>query len=211
MKKTIFNDRFNQTKLVIENNINLVDKIIKPLKSFNRELEYDDINKSNGEITFLISYKGRAITKVKPQYKINEKVAIAQSGKDMYLQLSHIFGRSSKEARAFRLANLWENWWYNKMHTPSNECLYYIKIQDINIKRVQDINELDAMLHGIKYNNELEKYVVEEVKRDGCTYVEEFKTAVQAYAYLFDQLNYPGAWADNPYVIEYKFYTYINI
>lgn len=211
MNKTIFNDRFNQTELVIKNNMHFVDKIIKPLNSFNGELEYDVINKSNREITFLISYKGRPITKVKPQYKIGDKVGIAQSGKDIYLQLSHIFGQSSKEAKAFRLANLCEIWWYNKMHMPSNKCLYYIKIKDINFKRVQEINELDAILHGIKYNNELEKYVVEEVKRDGCTYVEEFNSAVQAYAYLFDKLNYPGAWVDNPYVIEYKFYTYRTI
>lgn len=211
MKKMIFNDRFNQTELVIKNNMHFVDKIIKPLKSFKGELEYDVINKTNREITFLISYKGRPITKVKPQYKIGDKVGIAQSGKEIHLELSHIFGRSSQESKAFRLAKQREIWWYNKMHTPSNECLYYIKIKDINIKRVQEINELDAILRGIKYNNELEKYVVEEIKRDGCIYVEEFKTAVQAYAYLFDKLNYPGAWADNPYVIEYKFYTYRNI
>lgn len=210
MKKLSFNDRFNQTEMVIKNRIHFIEKNIKSLKSFNKNLEFVEIKRIRGEIFFLVTYKGRQITKVKPQYKIGEIVSIAQSGKEIYKVMYHRWGGLSSVTKDFKTLNSCEKWWYNKQNTPPEQCAYCIKIDDIRIRRAQDINELDAFLHGIKYNSEIEKYVVEEVKRDGCTYVEEFKTAVQAYAYLFDKLNYPGAWADNPYVLEYQFHSEIN-
>ena len=145
-----------------------------------------------------------------PKYEVGEVVAIAQSYKTIYDELTD---KDGEEA-----AN---EWWCNaheaiggspdtsggnnnKMFVKADLMPHHIKITDIKVERLQDISDEDIMREGvwqIHFNDEL-FYVPQNI---GYAPTVAFPSARLAFWYLIDSVSGKGTWERNPWVAAYSF------
>lgn len=96
--------------------------------------------------------------------------------------------------------------WKNKMFVKAKYMPHRIRITDIRVERLQDINNEDCLREGIR------KSVVEygDKKIVQWTYFDEkrttwFDSPRDAFAALIDRISGRGTWQRNPWVFVYKF------
>ena len=96
--------------------------------------------------------------------------------------------------------------WTNKMFVKANFMPHRIRITDIRVERLQDINNEDCLREGIR------KSVVEygDKKIVQWTYFDEkrtiwFDSPRDAFAALIDRISGRGTWQYNPWVYVYEF------
>lgn len=213
MKKIMFNDRFNLTKLVIEGRKTMTRRIIDCSKNkvfldllgdenymkYDGTLSYDyedDVLRIDDDFDYCI---------LKPHYKIGEKVAIAQSYDSFYDDTHNPVLFPSGIG------------WTNKMFVRADLMPHNIKITDVRIERLQDISGEDCLKEGItEVSGEFEAHTVLQdgyygerikvIKRYyGIEYYELGESPREAYGTLIDKISGKGAWESNPWVLAYEF------
>lgn len=199
MKKIIFNDRFNLTKLVLEGRKNMTRRFINS--------NYTSIIISEGIYLGVVGDKEKYV-RIIPKYELGEVVAIAQS----YQQVENDFG-------SLHIPIISEDHpgWHNKMFVKA-ECMpYRIRITNIKVERLQDISDEDCLKEGItEVSGEFEAHTVLQdgyygerirvIKRYyGIEYYELGESPREAYGTLIDKISGKGTWKSNPWVLAYEF------
>lgn len=142
------------------------------------------------------------------KYKVGEEVAIAQS-------YNNIFNEMMKDGSDW---DLYEDFRCcamgfeqagnkNKMFVRPELMPHRIKITNIRVERLQDINLEDCLREGVVYApNALNLYPY-FLDRKGKIMPLEFQSARDAFAYLIDHTggNGKGTWKDNPWAFVYEF------
>ena len=203
MQKISFKDMFGLTDLVLSGKKTQTRRIV-PKEVFT--LDWDTRQSSEGgtlELVIADSFGSyyNIIDTIYNKYKNNEVVAVAQNYEKAGVDFVPFKKGCKKWGDARKLAG-----WTNKMFVRAELMPHTIKITNIRIERLQDINNEDCLAEGI------EKMIV------GCEYYcysflspnpnkiwEDFKSPRQAYATLIDKVNGKGTWESNPYVFVYNF------
>ena len=220
MQKISFKDKFGLTDLVLSKKKIQTRRIEKSLLSLQtKEIKgqcYKFYNNKFREVTDDLRYLNSAapdkyavivrttdgqLLEFKPQYRMREVVAVAQSYEKAKVEFVPFKEGCGKWGNPRKLAG-----WTNKMFVRAELMPHTIKITNIRVERLQDINDEDCLAEGI------EKMIV------GCEYYcysflspnpnkiwEDFKSPRQAYATLIDKVNGKGTWESNPYVFVYDF------
>ena len=83
--------------------------------------------------------------------------------------------------------------WRPSIHMPRWASRITLEITDVRVERLQDISEADAKAEGVSMPD------VTPTPPDFWSYQQEFR-------HLWEQINGPGSWNDNPWVwvIEFK-------
>ena len=179
-----------------------------PVGGFEHDVLFMDVRK-------ILPYMGRsdypAPTKYQPRYERGEEVAIAQSYKNLIEQ-----GYLCRESDGWVSEKYCTSPGYrNKMFVKAEYMPHRIRITDINVERLQDISEEDAMREGIfKYDkpplhHECDPFApwppyVKPYKHDNDN-LKYRCSARYAFAYLIDKVSGTGTWNRNPWVFAYKF------
>lgn len=212
MKKIMFNDRFNLTKLVLEG-----------IKTHTRRLELDcnirfylynyegSYPKIEDNKICIYSDDGYLLATRNTRYKIGEEVAIAQS----YSQCGN-FPDYELDEDGYPVMPK-RRGYFNKMFVKAELMPYRIRITNIKIERMQDISDEDCLKEGItEVSGEFEAHTVLQngyygerlrvIKRYyGIQYYELGESPREAYGTLIDKISGKGTWESNPYVIVYEF------
>lgn len=134
------------------------------------------------------------------------------------------FGVAQSTIWAVRMERVWqENPDANPPNCPRWASRLTLTVTDVRVERLQDISEADAIAESIKtdvwasvipsladpscadaYAPEMSIYWHEDDDSDDCV---QF-TAKAAFAKLWDRINGPGAWDDNPWVVALTFTVY---
>lgn len=138
---------------------------------------------------------------IKPQFKIGEIVAIAQSYKDAGLNPNTLL--PTVNGNMIPAYN--HKGWNNKMFVSASLMPRKIQIKNIRLQRLQDISDEDCLKEGIKKivsdDGTLRYYVKDGYGRTlYATYSPQ-----RAYSFLIDRISGKGTWGSNPYVWAYSF------
>jgi hypothetical protein len=101
--------------------------------------------------------------------------------------------------------------WRPSIHMPRWASRLTLEIAGVRVERVQDITEADAIAEGIRSFTKDSK-ILKYWACDPCegpmkrAWQDLPRSAVEAYATLWESINGPGSWAANPWVwvIEFK-------
>lgn len=101
------------------------------------------------------------------------------------------------------------------IHMPRWASRITLRVLSVRVERLQDITEADAIAEGIRAftkDGKLMKYAPayrhssgELEAARGWTWQDMPRSAVEAYALLWDSINGDGAWAANPWVWRVEF------
>lgn len=196
MKKIMFNDRFNLTKLVLEGRKSMTRRFINS--------DYSSIIVSEGNYLGVVG-KEEDYIRIIPKYELGEVIAIAQS----YQQVENDFG-------SLNIPIISENHpgWYNKMFVKSEFMPHKIRITNIRIERLQDISNDDCLNEGItrtihkSADGEWGRYYwYHGITKTNCPHgqYKEYDTAIEAFANLINEIGGKGTWERNPFVLVYEF------
>lgn len=182
MQKIAFNDMFGLTAAVLQGRKVQTRRVVpmKVLGSVHNEPCIDE----------LIS---------KSRFKIGEEVAIAQSYDVIRREIYGI------ESNVLKGISLFHEGWHNKLFVSADRMIHRIKIEGINVERLQDISDDDCLAEGIVE-------VINGVGNrayGGCNGT-FYKSPKLAYAALIDAVCGRGTWIENPLVYVYKF-SVINL
>lgn len=220
MQKISFKDKFGLTDLVLSKKKIQTRRIEKSLLSLQtKEIKGqrykffdDEYKRVTDDLRYLdtaapdmyaviVRTTDEKLLEFKPQYRMGEVVVVAQNYEKAKVEFVPFKEGCGKWGNPRKLAG-----WTNKMFVRPELMPHTIKITNIRIERLQDINDEDCLKEGI------EKMIV------GCEYYcysflspnpnkiwEDFKSPRQAYATLIDKVNGKGTWESNPYVFVYDF------
>lgn len=220
MQKISFKDKFGLTDLVLSKKKIQTRRIEKSLLSLQtKEIKGqrykffdDEYKRVTDDLRYLdtaapdmyaviVRTTDEKLLEFKPQYRMGEVVVVAQNYETAKVEFVPFKEGCGKWGNPRKLAG-----WTNKMFVRPELMPHTIKITNIRIERLQDINDEDCLAEGI------EKMIV------GCEYYcysflspnpnkiwEDFKSPRQAFAALIDKINGKGTWESNPYVFVYDF------
>lgn len=131
------------------------------------------------------------------RYKVGEVVAIAQSYKDVYDEMS-------LETMDMLVQPLkWSAGWNNKMFVKADLMPHHIRIIAMRQERLQDISDEDCLKEGIYGVIDTKRRKITSYYFPNSPFV--FHTHREAYAVLIDKVNGKGTWESNPMVYVYDF------
>lgn len=221
MKKIMFNDKYGQTKAVLEGR-KTQERSLLTLTLHEGDI-HGDLKEVYPDKVFrcvnrwMFEYKKKVYdipTQNYPKYSICEIVAVAQSYKDAGYSPDDIFYRSIHKIDGYiKETACSQKGWNNKILVAPNMMPHQICITNVRIERLQDISDEDCLKEGV---------VVDDPKIKGsvksyypCEYLKEcanragwgkvYNTPREAYAILIDNLKGKGTWESNPYVFVYDF------
>lgn len=90
----------------------------------------------------------------------------------------------------------WVGRFRQAMHMPKWASRITLVVTDVRVERLQDISEDDAAAEGWPAPEDRAKAGIAEIKD---------AYPIGWYAWLWDSINGPGAWAANPWVVAYSF------
>lgn len=207
MKKIMFNDRFGLSQAVLDGRKTMTRRFLT--QNYERvscmNVNYEDHwhGELDGETYELL-----------PTYKLGEIVAIAQCYEDAILDVGE--EKWNKIHKWYNINYLChEKGLHNKMFVRAYLMPHHIRITDINIERLQDISNEDAMREGVfKYDepplfHEFDPYSpwpphVNPYKHDHDN-KQYFCEARFAFAHLIERVSRIGMWNINPWVFAYSF------
>ena len=225
MQKILFNDKYLLTKVVLEGRKNQTRRILKspsPYKNTDIAFPVGWINEDEpekdplyGAFCWVNKDNPQEHTDwVKPQFRVGEVVAVAQS----YESVSE--GGCPVDSRydLFRK----EDWdedkrqcgklkthkgWNNKMFVKAQLMPHQIRITNVRLQRLQNISDEDCLAEGIIKNatRYCFKQKVKQTTGDVLTFSVNFDTPREAYAALIDKISGKGTWDSNPWVWAYTF------
>ena len=218
MQKISFKDKFGLTDLVLSKKKIQTRRIEKSLLSLQtKEIKgqcYKFYNNKFREVTDDLRYLDSAapdryavivrttdgqLLEFKPQYRMREVVAVAQSYQKVYPNAD------------FEMVDKWtfmteSAGWTNKMFVRAELMPHTIKITNIRVERLQDISEADCLKEGIIEHTAEIIPNYPPYTQCCCGISEVFcDTPRQAFAALIDKINGKGTWERNPYVWVYDF------
>lgn len=90
--------------------------------------------------------------------------------------------------------------WKPSIHMPRWASRITLEVVSAHVERLQDISEEDAKAEGIYLFSHHGLFTADPSQLGGG------RTAVEGYAYLWNEINGPGSWEANPWVwvIEFK-------
>lgn len=97
-----------------------------------------------------------------------------------------IIGRAKKDQMVPR--------WRPSIYMPRWASRITLEVTDVRVERLQDISEEDAKAEGIE-RSKGGQWLDYESDGRGCVY-----SAVNGFHSLWDSINGPGAWSENPWV-----------
>lgn len=215
MKKIMFSDEFMLTKAVLEGRKTQTRRIITPQPTYKDDsgicwkgYAYGlsiGINEPFGSYMNFVS--STEYDKSCRRYRKGEVVAVAQSYKTIYneegLETMDMLIQGLKNSKG----------WNNKMFVRSSDMSHQIRITNVRVEKLQDIQEDDCLKEGV---------VVNEPKIKGginmyypCEYLRScakevgwgrvFHKPREAFADLINKVSRKDVWQENPYVFVYDF------
>mgnify|MGYP000866931335 CR=1 FL=1 len=219
MQKISFKDRFGLTDLVLSEKKTQTRRIEKSLLSLQtKEIKgqcYKFYDNKFREVTDDLKYLDTAapdryavivrttdgqLLEFKPQYRMREVVAVAQSYEKAKVGFVPFKEGCKKWGNARKIAG-----WTNKMFVRAELMPHTIKITNIRVERLQDINDEDCLKEGILKSDKyaMPYSITEKVAPNYVFFF--YKTPKEAFAALIDKINGKGTWESNPYVFVYDF------
>lgn len=217
MQKIMFNDFYGLTQAVLEGQKTHTRRLIKKANIIARHWNprfkpvhcyYKDFR---GMCQLIDADSGKII---KPAYKIDEVVAVAQSYKNAGFRSDEIFYRSNPQIDGYIKETAGsQKGWNCKMYVAPGLMPHQIRITNVRVERLQDISDEDCLAEGV---------VVSESKIKGgvkayypCKHLEQsakkswlgrvFSSPRTAYAELINKISGEGIWERNPLVWVYEF------
>jgi hypothetical protein len=197
MKKIMFNDKYGLTKAVLEGR-----------KTQTRRIGYQGTFKRFCNCGFSMEGADRGKLCIndgsevvaKSKYKLGEEVAIAQRYIDL-VQNDEFYCLCGIHGMPLECIK-YEKGCDNKMFVKADLMPHRIRITNIRIERLRDINEEDSLAEGIvDFESKINKAHFYSITDESATY----GTAKKAYAKLIDKLSGKGTWDRNPLVFVYEF------
>lgn len=215
MQKIMFNDKYLLTKAVLEGGKTQTRRILKspsPYKNTDIAFPVGWINEDEpekdplyGAFCWINKNNPKEHTDwVKPQFRVGEVVAVAQSYKDIF----SAFSQHPKPQLNIGVKNPTDTaGWTNKMFVASNLMPHQIRITGVRLQRLQNISDEDCLAEGIIKNatRYCFKQKVKQTTGDVLTFSVNFDTPREAYAALIDNISGKGTWNSNPWVWAYTF------
>lgn len=204
MKKIMFDDRYKLTKAVLKGKKTVTRRIIpEDFFTLNWERRGDTLvyENANGEF---IDIRDSKYCK----YKVGEKVAIAQRYKDIAIIQDEMFGTLYYLVGENRVTrDEIEAGWNNKLFVKSDWMPHCIKITNIRVERLQDIDLEDCLREGVGYAPTFFNLYPYFLDRKNKIMPIEYQYARDAFAYLIDHAGgkSKGTWDANPWVFVYEF------
>lgn len=222
MKKILFNDKYGLTQAVLEDRKTQTRRIIKTSDAFERvnpDFDWSREDIKNWENSFTLTVQNMSEEEKKncfdyllahPKYKVGEVVAVAQSYRDC--GGINEYGVPMWEIISQRVGGT-NAGWDNKMFVRGGLMPHQIRITNVRVEKLQDIQEDDCLKEGV---------VVNEPKIKGginmyypCEYLRScakevgwgrvFHTPREAFAHLINKVSRKDVWQENPYVFVYDF------
>ena len=196
MKKIMFNDKYGLTAAVLNGKKTMTRRIIKAPR---RTIEGKDvcgfaINKTSDGVPYEVWLTGpdeESLCQLLPTYKVGEEVAIAQAYNTLrWPALPGIDWKAITDEVTHSKG------WTNKMFVKAEYMPHRIRITDIKIERLQDINGSDIKKEGVWLDEKIDRFMVGK---------KGFFLAKEAFAYLIDKVSGNGTWERNPWVFAYSF------
>ena len=198
----MFNDKYLLTQEVLKGRKTQTRRVLNPTMFFKRMKTYEGWSNED------ISAWKRSCNRRLCEAQVGEVVAVAQRYKDIALDLPvELAAELIKQPG-----------WTNKMFTKADVLTHHIRITNIRIERLQDINPMDCWAEGICPSDQRESlWCVAPINDDKCGGLEYdhsilgdgpwhlHPNAKLAYADLIDHISGKGTWATNPYVFVYEF------
>lgn len=133
---------------------------------------------------------------LKPRYKVDEVVALAQCYKDAINPLDWVNTLIYKDKIG----------WKNKMFVREDMMLHHILISNVELRRLWDFSNGDCIDEGIKGGRFNDFPYTMYFPYPGCKDSEVCYTPKGAFKILFDKINGRGAHDKNPWVFVYSFF-----
>lgn len=216
MKTIMFNDKYGLHNAVMEKKKTQTRRLIPASvleKADKYRVEY--YNATFDAITLKQAVEQLYFVEktLKLPYKIGDVVPVAQRYSDIvaeYAELNDIL--LNKEGN---IEKQYASGWNNKMFVQGNLMPHHVKITNVRIEYLQDINDEDAIKEGVYFheipdaNHKYDRYSpwdpsVKPYKFD-IDNNKYFSNARYAYAYLIDKIGGRGTWNSNPIVMVYDF------
>ena len=141
------------------------------------------------------------------RFRMNEKVAIAQSYQDIYLEC--LAKGQDSDAKIWKACHGHRAAWLNKTLVQSETMPHVIKITNCKIERLQNLSDDDCLKTGVIkkgkkaiYNNKGEIEYIDCYSVNG---VGVFNTPHEAFALLICSVKGKKMWKANPFVYVYEF------
>ena len=210
MKRIGFNERYGLTSSVIvgtKTKTRRFEKCLDKLYAAEKEIgEPLEIYEQEIIREGIVLRTNAGIIALHTNYKIDEEVAVKESGLYIYHQLQSRYGETSDAAIGFKEMYEGMAFWTNKMFTPANLIPDHIIITGLRIERLQDISDEDCLKEGVVYDSRhwVNGYKVENLwnKIDRQSH---FRSAQVAFANLINRISGKGTWLKNPYSVVYTF------
>ena len=196
MKKIMFNDKYGLTAAVLNGKKTMTRRIIKaPRRTIEgKEVCGFAINKTSDGVPYEVWLTGpdeESLCQLLPTYKVGEEVAIAQAYNTLrWPALPGIDWKAITDEVTHSKG------WTNKMFVKAEYMPHRIRITDIKIERLQDINGSDIKKEGVWLDEKIDRFMVGK---------KGFFLAKEAFAYLIDKVSGNGTWERNPWVFAYSF------
>lgn len=194
-KKIMFSDKYGLTDAVLNGNKTQTRRIGKDdiFSIYLKQKEYSLVIMND---KVLVRDNAVLLAVHKLRYKVGEVVPIAQSYKNAGLTENTIVGYDTN-IKPIKAKD--SKGWNNKMFVCSYFMPHHIKITNVRIEQLQDINDEDCLKEGVvKTGN---TYGVKNLYlRD-----KQFWNAKEAYSVLIDKISGKETWESNPYVFVYDF------
>lgn len=193
-------------KIMFADNFKLTEKVKKNQKTTTRRLVPDKLILKHGVNKHTLLQKIPDLLWDSP-YKIGETVAVAEPYRkclDYIATLPEFEGYSRAELEAKFQE---EAGWDNKMFVKAEYMPVRIKIIDVQIARLQEMNHEDCFKEGIVIKDKgfPISYGYEEIKDQWTTRQYWFSSPIEAFRSLFEKLSGKHTWEQNPLVYEYTF------
>lgn len=203
MKKIMFNDRYGLTDAVLEGEKTMTRRVIKlpdgitPSDMWNPVKNIDN----RGKVYFTFDFIYCEQRDISPQYQIGEEVAIAQKYWDLR-NCDAFYEALEKADPTFPLECIkGEKGCHNKMFVKAGWMPHRIRINNIKVERLQDINEEECLREGIKKMEVGMPYRFDE--DNGKIHLSADPRML--FADLIDRISGRGTWNRNPWVYAYEF------
>ncbi len=213
MKKIMFSERFGLEQAVLAGTKTMTRRII------NGNFENVKVYYASGGWRHFVAGtdKGGSV-ELKPQYEIDEMVAIAQPYKndDVLTYNAYNEDGTAREDGLQRHKEMLDSKGYrNKMFVKAEYMPHRIRITGIKVERLQDISNEDCLREGVyKHNAAPDALGMDRYKFIAYAYNATpgenikrwwFQTPREAFAALIDRISGRGTWQRNPWVYAYTF------
>ena len=197
MQKLMFDDKRNLTEMVIDYEKEMTRRIEKFCNSIPDAVKrgFTRFEILPNRIVRLWNDNRNTFIEYKTRFAIGEVIAVSQSYKDIYqyADFEMIGDDFITESAGYD----------NKMFVKAELMPHQIKIIDVKIERLQDINDEDCLKEGIFIidSHEHLHYGYHNTKIGDIGFLKPR----DAFSHLINAISGKGTWEENPYVVVYSF------